>query len=243
MARVMLVALFAFVAAQAQPAVDAGRPGVNLIPNAGFDAPDKHGWTARGKPITVDPSGPYLTPCLRVEYPEGDKHPAVYFVRSDSIPAVPNRTYTFTRTVVDGGRRYVCLVNREYYPSDVTVRLTNAKGETIDLASNARTVTAGTWTLTLGPYELRSFALSPDVAIAGFTATQPEEVTAQLTRVAERVLARAKQETAAGNEVPWQVTRAVGVLRGRLAQQEWAVVRQLLESSTIAPYVDVAVRK
>jgi len=141
------------------------------------------------------------------------------------------------RTVVDGGRRYVYLVNREYYPNDVTVRLTDAEGETIDLASNEKGATAETWSLTLGPYELKSFALSPDVSITGFAATQPAAITARLTSVAEHVLARVKQDTAAGKEAPWQVTRAVRELRGKLTPQEWAAVRQLLESATVAPYL------
>jgi len=122
MKRTMLVGLFALAVSGAQFAAEADRPGVNLIPNAGFDAADKHGWVAREKPITLDPNGPYMTPCLRVEYPEGDKHPGFYYIRSNDIPAVPHRTYTFK-----------CLVKTAHTAGDAQagVRLINAKGVSV----------------------------------------------------------------------------------------------------------------
>lgn len=142
------------------------------------------------------------------------------------------------RTAVDGGRRYVYLVNREYYPSNVIVTLSNAKGETVDLSGNDKLPTTKTWKLTLGAYELKSFALAPEVGIAEFTAMQPDRITTQLTGDAKRVLAKVKAEVAAGRDVPKQVTETTGVLQDKLNCKEWAVVRQLLESAALASYLD-----
>ena len=62
----------------------------------------------------------------------------------------------------------------------VVVRLANPTGKTVNLSTNAQTDTADHWLLTLGPYELQSFALSPEVNIAGFAASSPLEIVTQL---------------------------------------------------------------
>ena len=97
-------------------------PGVNLIVNPGFDAPDRHGWLARSEPITLDPNGPYQTPCLRVEWPRDDKYPDFYFICSDHIPAEPHRTYTFK-----------CLVRTAHTAgtAQAGVRLVDAQGVSV----------------------------------------------------------------------------------------------------------------
>ena len=140
------------------------------------------------------------------------------------------------RTVIDGGKRYVYLVNREYYPSDVTVNLSNPKGNTVNLANNATLPTAETWKLTLDAYELKSFALSPDVGIVGFTAASPDEVTSRLTLDAQSVLAEIRTETTDGKDVPKEVSGIARILEEKLNRKEWAVVRQLLESAALVQY-------
>ncbi len=142
------------------------------------------------------------------------------------------------RTVIDGGNRYVYLVNREYYRNDVSVNLSNAQGETVDLVDNTRRPTVETWKLRLEAYELRSFMLSPEVGITGFAATPPGDVTARLTRDIESVVAKVQAAEADGKGVPRDVARHVDVLQEKLGGKEWAVVRQLLESPALAAYLD-----
>jgi hypothetical protein len=92
----------------------------NLLLNPGFDDPNGRGWNARDKPITLDPQGAYQTPCLRVVTPKGDKYPGFYFVSSDSIPAKPNRTYTFKVLVKTAHTAGV---------AQPSIRLLNAEGK------------------------------------------------------------------------------------------------------------------
>ncbi len=137
------------------------------------------------------------------------------------------------RTLVDGGKRYVYLVNREYYPSAVTVTLTNTTGKIVNLSDNSKQSATATWNLKLGAYELQSFTLAPEVGIAGFSATQPSEVVAQLTRDAETVLEKIKVKQAAGEKLPENSNGLAAAIQSTLKQSQWAALRQLLESITI----------
>lgn len=137
------------------------------------------------------------------------------------------------RTLVDGGKRYLYVVNREYYPSDVVVRLTNTTGKIVDLSTNVKIKTAETWPLKLGPYELKSFALSPEVQIAGFTASPPAETVAQLTRDAETVLANIRAKKAAGEKLPADTDNLFAAIQYTLNQRHLSGLRQLLESASI----------
>ncbi len=74
------------------------------------------------------------------------------------------------RTLVDGGRRYLYLVNRKGQPVDVEVRLKSAPSKATDLATNQSVEVPQQWRMTLTPYELRSFGFAPEVEIVGFSA-------------------------------------------------------------------------
>lgn len=143
------------------------------------------------------------------------------------------------RTVIDGGKRYVYLVNREYYPIDVTVKHSQAGGRAVDLVSNDTQPTAETWKLTLDTYELKSFAFSPEIEITGFTVLSPSEITAKLTRDAQSVLAKIRTEEEE-KDVPKEVAGIAGILEDKLKRKEWAVIRQLLESPAVVAYLDPA---
>ena len=137
------------------------------------------------------------------------------------------------RTLVDGGKRYVYLVNREYYPVLVVVQVSHAAGTIVNLSTNAETAAAGTWPLTLGPYELQSFALSPAVEIAGFAASPAPDVVAQLTREAETVVQRIRAKQPAGAKSPGDATALAAAIQAALKQGRLAGLRQLLESAAV----------
>jgi hypothetical protein len=137
------------------------------------------------------------------------------------------------RTLVDGGRRYVYLVNREYYPVEVVVRLAHAAGKTVNLSTSAETTTAETWPLTLGPYELHSFALSPEVEVASFTASPPPEVVARLTRDAQTVLAKIRAKQSSGEKLPPDAAGLAAAIQDAVKHGRLAALRQLIESPSV----------
>jgi len=137
------------------------------------------------------------------------------------------------RALVDGGRHYVYLVNREYYPIDVEVQLTHAEGEVVNLSTGSRVPAKAVWPLRLGPYEMRSFALSPTVGIAGFAGAPPADVVAQLTRDAARVLDKIKAKRAAGESLPTQTDTVVEGIQNALRHGHLATLRGLLESAVV----------
>ena len=137
------------------------------------------------------------------------------------------------RTVVDGGKRYVYLVNREYYPGDVTVTLTNATGKIVNLSDTRKQPATPTWNLLLGAYELQSFVLAPEVGITGITVKLPADITAQLARNAESVLKKISTKKASGEKMPENTNGVAAAIQRTLEQSQWAALRQLLESATI----------
>ena len=136
------------------------------------------------------------------------------------------------RTLVEDGKRYVYLVNREYYPSEISISLTNATGKIVNLSDNGKHPATAAWHLKLGAYELQSFALAPNVGIAGFSATQPNDVIAQLTRDAATVLEKIRSSQTAGKVLPPDTASLKNQIEDAVRNTRWTSLRQLLESAT-----------
>lgn len=137
------------------------------------------------------------------------------------------------RTLVHGGRRYLYLVNREYYPVNVDVAFGFAPGDVEDLATGRKLDLPPRWSLVLGPYELRSLATAPDVEIAGFTATPPEKILAELHADAQSALAVMAKVRAAGQSVPG-MDRMESRIRAALSEgKNPAWLRRALTSYTV----------
>lgn len=134
------------------------------------------------------------------------------------------------RTLVDNGRCYLYLVNREYYPIDVDVRLSQATAGAINLSTGARFAAGASWSLRLGPYELQSFAFPPEIGISGFASTPPADVVAQLTRDAEGILAKIEGKIAAGETPPPATARLPAEIKDALSNGQLSTLRGLLES-------------
>jgi hypothetical protein len=135
------------------------------------------------------------------------------------------------RTLISGDKRYVYLVNREYYPSEISVSLTNATGKIVNLSDNSKQSATPTWNLKLGAYELQSFALAPEVGIAGFTVKLPTDIIAQLARDAETVWEKIKAKQSAGEKLPADTNGLATAIQNALKKNQWAALRQLLENS------------
>lgn len=150
-----------------------------------------------------------------------------------ALPAVRFETVGATtdpvavRTAVADGKRYLYLVNREYYPVTVRLRLGTPAAEATDLASGWQVALADGAALALAPYELRSLALGEQVVVESFEAVVPPEVEAGLRREAAEALEALQQALAKGCEVPGAAELA-GELQAAVAAGRWAWVRRAL---------------
>ncbi len=93
------------------------------------------------------------------------------------------------RTLMHENQRYLYAINREYYSVDIEIRFGNPPGNVHDFAANANTDAPQTWRITLGPYELRSFTMPPEVTIDSFTATPPADVVQSITEITKQAFA------------------------------------------------------
>jgi hypothetical protein len=85
------------------------------------------------------------------------------------------------------------------------------------------------WSFLLGPYELRSLAVTPDVQIAGFTATLPEPIVTQLRLEAERTLVAIAKARSSANRIPG-MDELEQRIREALAAGQLAWLRRALTS-------------
>jgi len=73
------------------------------------------------------------------------------------------------RTLVCDGKRYLYLVNRHHRPVSVEAQLSKTDGKATDLSTNEEVEAPARWPITLGPYQLRSFGLAPEVEVTGLS--------------------------------------------------------------------------
>ncbi len=135
------------------------------------------------------------------------------------------------RTLVHGGRRYLYLVNREYYPVQVRLAFDRAARLT-DLRTGQITQADKAWSVTLAAYDLLACTLAPEVTITGSHATAPREVTAALEADARKALADFDQVQARGAFISGssEIRRAI---TSALAEQRWAYLRRALTSYAV----------
>lgn len=130
------------------------------------------------------------------------------------------------RTLINGGRRYLYLVNREYYPVQVSVAF-DRPPRLFDLGSKTSIDAAREWVVTLDAYQLRSFTLSPDIAVSGFHATPPDDVAAAIGADARKAMADLDAASARGSFIPGavEIRRDIekALAGGRLAYARRAV--------------------
>lgn len=136
------------------------------------------------------------------------------------------------RTLLADGRRYVYLVNRDCYPVSVSLNLATATKAT-DLSTGEAVDTPAEWPLTLGPYELKSFALPSESQVNSFEARPPEEITQQLTADAKATLTAIHQLQNAGEKLPPGAEQAASEIEQSLNDGRWAKLRRLLGSYAV----------
>lgn len=135
------------------------------------------------------------------------------------------------RTLVCGGKRYLYAVNREYYPVRVSLKLGDSSVPLTDLStSEAIALDESHHTIVLGPYELRSFTLSPDAAINGFETEVPSEIAEELNRrieVALQQIAALKKQFIV---LPIGTERMVDLIKEAQTKKQYSRLRHALDS-------------
>jgi hypothetical protein len=137
-----------------------------------------------------------------------------------------------------GGRRYIYLVNREYYPIEVSVTL-NRGGGIKDVADGTTQQVSERWTLELRPYELRAFTTDPAVEVLGFAVAIPTAMEDLLNRETRAALAAMAAATTAGTRIIG-LDRVEAELRQCLTVRKFSHLRHLLTSYPVMKSLAVA---
>ena len=133
------------------------------------------------------------------------------------------------RTLVQDGKRYFYLVNRDYYPVRVALAFDRSPGRVQDLATGQNLRAARRWELTLGPYELRSFAVARDIGLTGFKAEPPPAIATALLADGRKALTDLDAARAAGRVIPGMDEMRHDIERA-IAAQRLAWLRRALSS-------------
>lgn len=137
------------------------------------------------------------------------------------------------RTLVADGKRYLYLVNREYYPVEVELQHTGVTDPVINLATHETLEVPASWRILVGPYSLQSFALSPDAKITGFTATPPRDIAEALQKQAAETLDRIRQMQAADIPLPAGTDPLAAAIKTAMEKNQHAWLRRALNSYII----------
>ncbi|WP_423130221.1 family 10 glycosylhydrolase [Gaoshiqia sp. Z1-71] len=134
------------------------------------------------------------------------------------------------RTLVHEGKRYFYLVNREYYPVKALVRFSNKPSGFTDLVNDRKLNVPPIWDITLEPYQVRSFSMSPGTTINSFGTTIPLEVIAELEGKAEKMVSTITALQNRNIELPTGAEKLSGDIKKALQEGRYAWVRRALNS-------------
>lgn len=135
------------------------------------------------------------------------------------------------RTLLCDGKRYLYIVNREYYPVQVSLKLSAPSTTALDCSTGQNiTLDASNATIALGPYELRSFTFPPEARINGFDVVVPPQITNALTcrtnAALQQINALKKQNTS----LPIGADRMVELIREAQVKKQYSRLRHALDS-------------
>jgi hypothetical protein len=134
------------------------------------------------------------------------------------------------RSLLLNGKRYFYLVNREYYPVKVSVCFNTDTSQLVDLKSLEKTKVRKDWTLTLQPYELRSFEMPPDGKINHFSTTVPAEIIIELSKKLQFAEMEADSLRSTNNALPVGTEQLLSDAKIALKEERYAYVRHALDS-------------
>ena len=137
------------------------------------------------------------------------------------------------RTLVVNGKRYLYMVNREYYPVKVTINFNNTPSQFTDLATSQKLDASQKWKVTLGSYELRSLGMLPETKVVDFTTSVPTEIVNELTRKAKAVAMAANTLQSKKVELPVGTGKLLTDIKTALKEGHYAWARRALTSYPI----------
>ena len=137
------------------------------------------------------------------------------------------------RTLVVNGKRYLYMVNREYYPVKVSINFNNRPSQFTDLATSQKLAASKKWEVMLGSYELRSLGMLPETEVVDFTATVPAEIVNELMQKAEEAASAADNLQSRKVELPVGTEKLIADIKTALKEGRYAWARRALNSYPI----------
>ncbi len=144
----------------------------------------------------------------------------------------PSTDPVVVRTLVCDDRRYFYAVNRDFYPIELELTFSKAPGEVVDLSTNEILHPSKRWRFVLGPYELRSYTVAPDVGVVGFLAMPPKDIVDRLTAEAREALELIEKTRADGKFIPGMDELQDGI-RSAVTQGRLAWLRRALNGYVV----------
>jgi hypothetical protein len=114
----------------------------------------------------------------------------------------PSTDPVAVRTRIHGGKRYLYLINREYYPVKVHLSFNKKAEKVTDLAAEKTFSISKQWVVELHPYELSSFTMDSSIQVLGFTVTAPAAIIKALQRDAKLTLRNFEKVKSKGKFIP-----------------------------------------
>lgn len=133
------------------------------------------------------------------------------------------------RTAVHEGRRYIYLVNREWYPIQVTLVLQGKIEPVLDLAKEQELPASDALVIDLGGYGLRALATSPSVDVVDSSVVPPVDIVESLTSHASIVQERILELQAGGRHLAGLSTISTRIADA-VNHRHYALLRRLLTS-------------
>lgn len=146
------------------------------------------------------------------------------------------------RTLVDDVKRYVYLVNREYYPIKVCLQFNRKPGPIVNAATGQDETATNPWNIVLGAYELRVLTMRPNAEVTGFTCKLPPGIVKSVRAESERALRAIDAVRAAGKFVPGMDELAAEI-PAALAALRIAWLRRALTGYIVRKCQDLAALK
>ncbi len=147
------------------------------------------------------------------------------------------------RTHVSGNKRYLYLVNREYYPVKVKIKLGKASNQVTNLVTNQTVKVSEELNVTLNPYELRSLGMDTKSQIISSIVMPPAEILSQLTQQILEAKTNIEKLNKDKIELPVGVIRLMADIKVAIKEGRVAYARRALDSYPIRKCDELANQK
>ncbi len=152
----------------------------------------------------------------------------------------PSTDPVAVRTLVTGNKRYLYLVNREYYPIQVKLKLGKKLNLLTNLVTNQTIKASDELIITLNPYELRSLGMDPKSEIISSIVTPPAEIISQLTQQILKATTNIEKLNKDKIELPVGAVRLLADIKVAIKEGRVAYARRALDSYPIRKVGELA---